>query len=81
MSETPAGVKTAADASIAMFPCAKTELGGLKSKCVNGATRRNMGNSAFLCSIQPISLFVSLPTGNPNEITQINQVLYSIGAN
>ena len=38
MSETPVEVKTAADASIVMFPCAKTELGGLKSKCVNDIT-------------------------------------------
>ena len=81
MSETPVGVKTAADASIVMFPCAKTELGGLKSKCVNGVIIRNMGNSAFLCSPQPISLFVPLPDANPSEITQINQVLYSIEAN
>ena len=72
MSETPVGVKTTADASIVVTPCAKTELGGVWSKCVNGAILRNMGNSAFLCSPQPISPFVSLPDANPSEITQIN---------
>ena len=38
MSETPVEVKTAADASIVVFPCAKTELGDVWSKCVNDIT-------------------------------------------